>query len=674
MYGNEYKKYSPDVRLFCFTLNYYSPRAYEYIRSVFNSNLPAPRTIRYWLSSLDDSPGFTDCAFDALREKASEDETKAEPLVVGLIFDEMATRCQSQYDRSTKTFLGHINAGQSSETDEFSALSKEALVLMVSGINRSFKLPIGYFLSKGLVAHEKEVILIEAMSRLHKAGVVLASITFDGAAGNIAAAKLLGAEFDANKPYFANPFDPTNNVYVLLDPPHMLKLVRNALDRLKIIYDGNGNEIKWAFINELIFLQISQNINLSNKLTKTHAEFHNNKMNVKIAAQTISTSTATAIEFLDTKLKNEKFANSYSTVQFLRVFNNLFDILNAKLNHTDSKYKRPLCKGTIAEFREYFVFVKCYIQGLEVIENGVKKQILQSRSYVPFFGFMHNMTSILGIYDNYIDKYDIDEFYPFSISQDHLELFFGCIRGMGGHNCNPNAQQFAAAYRKLLFQNEVSSSNAANCQNDITKILQVSSAKIKIQLAPDPDELKKLATVDEELFDCCDEALIDGFTHDDELNQHSKAYSASTLEHKVIKRLQLKGKKRCLQCEHVFEENESANDEFIEFLSHKKTVKQPCKSTMKMIYMAEDFLKKFNSVNVTFNCILKHVVDKIVNVPLYESSEFGEQHNHKYELLQCIVETYFDMRSQFLGKLVTRMCQPKLLRHANLKEVHRAGQ
>lgn len=57
------------------------------------------------------------------------------------------------------------------------------------------------------------------------------------------------------------------------------------------------------------------------------------------------------------------------------------------------------------------------------------------------------------------------------LSQDHVENFFGCIRGRGGFNNNPTAAQFMASYRRLLIQTEVKSSNSGNCSQDMESIL-----------------------------------------------------------------------------------------------------------------------------------------------------------------------------------------------------------
>ncbi|KAL3200476.1 hypothetical protein MRX96_043394 [Rhipicephalus microplus] len=53
----------------------------------------------------------------------------------------------------------------------------------------------------------------------------------------------------------------------------------------------------------------------------------------------------------------------------------------------------------------------------------------------------------------------------------------------GGYNNNPTACQFRAAYKRLLFHTEVTSSDAGNCCRDVLSILNMSSA---VSLAESP--------------------------------------------------------------------------------------------------------------------------------------------------------------------------------------------
>lgn len=80
--GRVAEKYSPNVRLFCLTVHFYSPRAYEYIRSYFNLNLPHIRTIRNWYSVINGSPGFTESSFSALKKKQTRRRQRIKNLML----------------------------------------------------------------------------------------------------------------------------------------------------------------------------------------------------------------------------------------------------------------------------------------------------------------------------------------------------------------------------------------------------------------------------------------------------------------------------------------------------------------------------------------------------------------------------------------------------------------
>lgn len=677
-WGHGSKKYSENVRLFCITHFFYSPKAYEYLRTTFNSNLPAARTIRSWFSSIDSSPGFTDAAFDALRQRAEEANSKQKDLLVGLIMDEVSIRQHSQYDLNKKKFIGHNDAGNlNSKTDDgkdlCTPIAKDALVLMVSGINNEFKIPIAYFLTTGLTATEKAFIMDQALYKLKAIGVKVVSFTFDGAKSNIAAAQFLGADFKMEKPYFENPHDKGNNVYFVLDPPHMLKLARNCLGNKKILFDRDGNRIRWQLLHELIMLQLKENINLGNKLTKTHLEFENRKMNVRIAAETLSNSAATSIEYLDHHQKHRRFKDSEGTTKYIRTINNLFDIMNTKMNHCKDGYKRPISEETIGDFESYFDYAKDYIKGLHIIQENKKISVLKARINTPFTGFLNNMVSFVGIYKEYIKKDGDEEFYTFTVSQDHLESFFGCIRRMGSTNDNPTAQQFSGAYRKLLFYNEVTSSDGSNCENDLTKILTVSSNKKRNPDCANEAELQMLRSHDFE-----DIAVIQRQSSNS-LYDSSIALLAGKIEKKIIEAISRKGKKRCLKCIDVFTENEIITDELMELKSNYCNVFEPCKSTLEIIHIVDMFLNRYDEENikVSYHTAVAHVFENIDLTHLYESScddEFDDSHDHRAEIVKLIIREYMDQESMQFGKDITRLSQKKLIRHNRLKLIHVAGQ
>jgi hypothetical protein len=62
--SNSRQPYSDDLRSFALTLHFYSPKAYEYVRSSFAMALPNPSTLRLWCSAVNGKPGFTIESFE----------------------------------------------------------------------------------------------------------------------------------------------------------------------------------------------------------------------------------------------------------------------------------------------------------------------------------------------------------------------------------------------------------------------------------------------------------------------------------------------------------------------------------------------------------------------------------------------------------------------------------
>lgn len=126
-------KYSPALRSFALTLHYYSSKAYNYVRKVFNLSLPHPVTIRNWYKVIDGNPGFTTESLEALKLMAKK---KKSPLYCCLTMDEMAIRRKIEWDG--EKFQGYVDFGRGLDTDEVPE-AKEALVFMVTGINANWK-------------------------------------------------------------------------------------------------------------------------------------------------------------------------------------------------------------------------------------------------------------------------------------------------------------------------------------------------------------------------------------------------------------------------------------------------------------------------------------------------------------------------------------------------------
>lgn len=251
------------------------------MREKFGNTLPATSTMRNWYASINAQPGFTMEAFETLKKMANEYQKETGSKMLGaMLDDEVAIRSQAQWNQATKKFDGFVDLGSNDRTldpEEVNMpLAKNALVFMISGVNADFKIPIAYFLVKGLTADEKAAITSQILIRLSEIGIVIVSMTFDGHPVNIAMVKILGGTFDG-KPYILDPADKTRKIYIIMDPPHMLKLSRNCIASRNLI-DGDGGVISWKYFESLYEAQKDLPSNLGNKLTRAHMQWDKKKM------------------------------------------------------------------------------------------------------------------------------------------------------------------------------------------------------------------------------------------------------------------------------------------------------------------------------------------------------------------------------------------------------------
>lgn len=230
-------------------------------------------------------------------------------------------------------------------------------------------------------------------------------------------------------------------------------------------------------------LQEEGNFHLANRLTRKHIQWYKNKMNVKLSVQTLSNSVATALQQLEED-DIKDFVACSATVEFIRIINDVFDILNSR-NLYSYEYKQSMILQTFNNIISFFEKAKLYLSKIKikVSTKNIKKCILETKSKMGFLGLINDMETFEKIYREYVEKGKMRYIMTYKFSQDHLEILFSCISSMGGFNNNPNAIQFSAAYKRLLHHNEIKSSAAANCipLDSYTNILTISSRKTVIR-------------------------------------------------------------------------------------------------------------------------------------------------------------------------------------------------
>lgn len=151
-------------------------------------------------------------------------------------------------------------------------------------------------------------------------------------------------------------------------------------------------------------------------------------MSVKLAAETLSNSIADAMEFLQQECTD--FKDVGATVKFIRMINDIFDIMNSTKSQNATAFKRNILKSTAPELFSRFEEAMAYMKQLKV--EGETKSIFSSSVHTPFTGFFNDIIAFMGIFNDYVLTDKMEKIVTHRFSQDLLESFFGSIRSMGG--------------------------------------------------------------------------------------------------------------------------------------------------------------------------------------------------------------------------------------------------
>jgi hypothetical protein len=152
---------------------------------------------------------------------------------------------------------------------------------------------------------------------------------------------------------------------------------------------------------------------------------------MNLAAQLLSRSVANSIDYCREVLKLESFKGSQATTKFIRVFDEIFDLLNSN-NKFGSWSKGPLTRTNTGYWLEVFWSASVYISNLS---ETTGKKIIDTRKRTGFLGFIFNMKSVTQIFENYVEHGPLSYLLTYKvynqlfvkITMEFFEIKQGCV-------------------------------------------------------------------------------------------------------------------------------------------------------------------------------------------------------------------------------------------------------
>ena len=369
-----------------------------------------------------------------------------------ILFDEMSIKERVSYDVSNDNVCGLEDFGTGGRTRY---VANHAGVFMVRGLVDKWKQPVGYFLTSGPMCSDRlQSTLLTCVEKVQATGLIVKVVICDQGSNNRSVVNKLGVTVD--KPTFDHN-DAT--IFVVYDPPHLLKNIRNNLKRNG--FCANKERISWKYIEQFYQIDSSLPIRMAPKLTAKHVSLPPfASMRVCLATQVLSHSVAAGITTLcmtGDKLDRE----AIHTAHFLERFDKLFNTFNSS-----SLYDAHKLRNAISATSDHVNFFKDTLTWL-----GDLKPLGKSSTLPCLQGWKLSINSLLGLWEDLHVNYNLQFLLTNRLNQDCLENYFSLVRGGGGHRDNPDAVQFMAEHRALAVDRLFVNSRGANCKEDMDSFL-----------------------------------------------------------------------------------------------------------------------------------------------------------------------------------------------------------
>lgn len=403
---NKRIKWSSEDIACAISLRSVSAKAYRYLRNKLKYPLPALSTLRRWISKLDCSPGILNQVLLIMKNngKTLNDFEK----LTCLSFDEVNLSKKLCFERKEENVFGPHSHAQ---------------VVMARGLTGKWKQPIFYNFDTPMTTE----ILFKIICSLEEVGYKIISVTCDLGGENRAAWGKLG--ITENKTSFCNPFDPSRQIFVFGDAPHLLKLARNHFVSKGFIHNEK-TPLTVECLKEIINIQ-KLDLKVAFKIREEHI-FVKNKQNVKLAAQLFSNTTACAVMYLgENKIINS--ANWKEVSEIIKLFNDWFDVFNSNVPYEKTDEK---CG--------FGLKIEKQTEILQNMSNFIKNMlVIGKKSMLPFQkGILISNKSLTDLY-SYLNKtFNTTYILTNKLNQDVLENLFSYVRSMGRTYDHPDALQF----------------------------------------------------------------------------------------------------------------------------------------------------------------------------------------------------------------------------------------
>ena len=364
--------------------------------------------------------------------------------------------------------VGFVDLGDEG-TDDTTAkpVATHCLQFYVKSLLGNYSRPLMFLATKSLHAQKLVSIVWHVIGKLHECGANVVCLIADGISTNRRAFDIMNnVEGAAN--VCVNIFEPSLPIFLIVDPPHLLKTARNNVFSSK----PNGTRmlqhgkyyILWTHFMKVPYLYESKELR-SCKLTEAHLQLKSyTKMRVIYAAQTLSRSVA---QLMKARGGDEMARSAW----FADIFNSWFECMNTTTNFKDNPdlkpYYYPDDKRLLWLENVFMVELESWKKGITGASKiEVEKKFISQQTYSGLMVTTKSMVELI----RFLLKNSPPNTYVLSrrINQDPLEAFFSQIRRAGGSTEVPDLLSYGHCHNLLSVKKQLNDIKNANvtCSDD----------------------------------------------------------------------------------------------------------------------------------------------------------------------------------------------------------------
>ena len=370
-----------------------------------------------------------------------------------ILWDEMRIKERITFNKFKDKLVGVVDHG--GNTRELTS-AKEALVVMIKGINTYWAFPISYYFSSGSTkTADLNKIILENIRSVEKLGLKVRLGMSDMGLTN-------QGMFRIHDITEAKPFIKTDSgiLYLIHDPVHLMKLIRNNLHKHGFTYEGGC--AKWSHLEEFYEIDSSSENRLAPKLTRCHFDLTDiSKMKVRLATQILSHSVYAGIKTLIDLKKMPPEA--IETANFVKYCNDMFDLLNISVPYDPLNALKS--GNSIFRNRERIIQYKDWIRTWKCIDGARLPDCIRGLILT-----LEGLSRLIGDLEHEGYRYVLTR----KLQQDSLEHYFGYQRSRITNGENPTAEQFTQNFKTLFIIRLMKNIEGSNCEfqdsNDLLRM------------------------------------------------------------------------------------------------------------------------------------------------------------------------------------------------------------